>query len=621
MLARLTRNNADSSGVVRKNVKLAWRSLTWQLIFVTILPLTILVLIVAIGSLTIHQNAMRNLVGERDGRSVRTAAAALEEQVSHKVFAIRSLSLLVDGADSQKTAKILSSSNYLLTEFDSGLAFFNPDGTLVGALGDRSLWDGQASAITSIIQTLSKNSDPPTYLSSAFTHPVSSEPVVLVLAVSPARNWVAAGAFSANSMVRPTLTNAFSSGPQASVVVLDADKHLVYESGTFSDTGEVSNHPGIAEALRGESGADYVMVGKSEHVVAYSPIAPLGWALVLEEPWAMVASPTLRASQMAPFILVPVLILAVVALGFGARQIVEPLQTLESRAATLAWGDFKTIETSVGGIEEIRHLQAELINMARKVQAAQQSLHGYIGAITAAQEEERRRLARELHDETIQALIALKQRVQITRINLRSNQTSDATDSPTLSSGLTLETPQRKQLDLSGLDEIALLTEQTIENLRRLTRDLRPIYLEDLGLVTALEMLARETGQTQNIKFDFHLIGIETRLAPDVELAFYRIAQESVSNISRHAQASEASLHIIFTALDVKLEISDNGKGFEVPKNPAEFAPSGHYGLLGLHERAELIGSILELHSSPGHGTHVSVMLPISANYSFYKAN
>jgi signal transduction histidine kinase len=394
-------------------------------------------------------------------------------------------------------------------------------------------------------------------------------------------------------MVRETLTSAFTSGHQVSVVVMDADRRLLFASGAFSDAGAASQHPGVAEALLGESGTTYVQVGRSEHVVAYSPIAPTGWILVLEEPWEMVATPTLLTSQMAPLVLVPVLILAVIALWFGTRQIVKPLQTLESRAATLAWGDFNTIEQPVGGIEEIRQLQVELIHMARKVKAAQQSLHSYIGAITAAQEDERRRLARELHDDTIQALIALKQRVQLTQLAAQS--TASHSDS-----------------EPAALYEIATLTEQTIENLRRLTRALRPIYLEDLGLVTALEMLARETSQAAQIPVDFQLHGQEVRLDSTIELALYRMAQEGFSNIVRHAQASQASLRVTFKPQEVLIEIHDNGQGFEVPKSPEEFAPSGHYGLLGMHERAELIGAALELRSSTGKGTQLSIRLPIS---------
>ena len=123
--------------------------------------------------------------------------------------------------------------------------------------------------------------------------------------------------------------------------------------------------------------------------------------------------PELELTLVAPLVLIPPLLFAVAALWFAAKQIVQPLQRLESKAAALAWGDFETIKESVGGISEVQHLQKELTEMSRKVRAAQDGLHDYIGAITSAQEEERARLARELHDDTIQAVIALKQRVQL----------------------------------------------------------------------------------------------------------------------------------------------------------------------------------------------------------------
>jgi two-component system sensor histidine kinase UhpB len=416
---------------------------------------------------------------------------------------------------------------------------------------------------------------------------VSGEKMVLVLAVSPEQNWVAAGASTAGELMNHTLTSSFATGPQASAVVVDSDNGLLYQSGSFPYEGALTSHPGIAEALRGESGATYIQVDKSEHVVSYAPIPALGWALVLEEPWETVATSTLRTTQMAPLVLAPVLLLTLLVLWFGLRQIVQPLQSLESKAATLAWSDFKTIEEPVGGIPEIRHLQAELVHMAQKVQAAQQSLHDYIGAITAAQEDERRRMARELHDDTIQALIALKQRVQLAQMALRDVQAANS------------------------LDEIASLTEQTIEDLRRVTRALRPIYLEDLGLVTALEMLARETSQAANIPVEFQRQGTEKRLNPNVELALYRMAQEALNNVARHAQASHACLSISFSTKDVVMQVTDDGKGFEVPKSPAEFAPSGHFGLLGLHERADLIGAQLGIHSSPDQGSQITVHLPL----------
>jgi two-component system sensor histidine kinase UhpB len=569
-----------------RRFSLPWRGLIWQLFVITILPLTVLVLVIAFGSLNVHQKAMRTLVGERDERAVQTAASALEEQLKHREIAIRSLAQRTENVGAGDLQEILSSSDYLLNDFSSGLAFFHPDGSLATSDGDRVLWTDLESRISPVIANLLTKNGDPTLITSDFTHPTTGEKMVLVLAVSPGQKWIAAGASSAADMVSHTLTNAFSRGDQAAAVIVDAGKNLLYQVGTFSSAGDLTAHPGIAEALRGESGATYIQVDNSEHVVSYAPIPVLGWALVLEEPWESVATPTLRTTQIAPLVLVPVLLLTLLALWFGLRQIIKPLQSLESKAATLAWGDFKTIEDPVGGIPEIRHLQAELVHMARKVQAAQQGLHDYIGAITAAQEDERLRMARELHDDTIQALIALKQRVQLAQMALR--------DIP----------------EANSLNEVAAMTEQTVEDLRRITRALRPIYLEDLGLVTALEMLARETSQAAKIPVEFQRHGIEKRLNPNIELALYRMAQEALNNVARHAQASHACLYISFTTHDVTMQVTDDGRGFDVPKNPAEFSPGGHFGLLGLHERAELIGAKLAIESTNGQGSKITVYLP-----------
>lgn len=304
-----------------------------------------------------------------------------------------------------------------------------------------------------------------------------------------------------------------------------------------------------------------------------------------EDAWKIATDPILELTLLAPLVLIPPLLFSVAALWFAAKQIVQPLQELESKAAALAWGNFDAINEPVGGISEVRHLQMELVEMSRKVKAAQEGLHDYIGAITSAQEEERTRLARELHDDTIQSVIALKQRVQLAQKSVKD------------------------QNGRRALEELESLAEQTIENLRRLTRALRPIYLEDLGLVTALEMLARETSQNHPLVVEFQKTGPERRLSRDVELSLYRIAQEALNNAVKHSRASRADLTITFEDSIIQMEVSDNGEGFIVPNSPTEFAPRGHFGLLGVHERAELIEARLEIESALGRGTSLKVRL------------
>ncbi|MBK8909199.1 MAG: HAMP domain-containing protein [Rhodospirillales bacterium] len=113
----------------------------------------------------------------------------------------------------------------------------------------------------------------------------------------------------------------------------------------------------------GEIGATFLDVGADEHVISYTPIAPVGWALVMEEAWREMTEPMLRRTELAPFILLPVLAVALAGLWFGARRIVEPLRALADRAVALGRGDFDALREPVGGIGEIRQLQGELAGM------------------------------------------------------------------------------------------------------------------------------------------------------------------------------------------------------------------------------------------------------------------
>ena len=124
-------------------------------------------------------------------------------------------------------------------------------------------------------------------------------------------------------------------------------------------------------------------------------------------------------------------------------------------------------------------------------------------------------------------------------------------------------------------------------------------------------MLAQDTGLAIDTPVEFVVSGNERRLAPDLELALYRIAQEALSNVVRHAQASAVDIQLDFGPEVITQTIIDDGRGFIVPEGPAEMVPEGHFGLLGLYERTELIGARLVIQSEPGHGTCLTVTAPI----------
>ncbi len=557
-----------------------WRGLT-QLFAFTILPLTLLLLVIAFGGVNMHQQDMRALVGERDERAVQSSAAALESELHHRIATITSMAVL--SSENLTFEEIFATTIDLTEDFNGEIAFLNSDGNLLANTGNDSFWTWVSQNTQSL--SLASPSDHEAVFSASILDPNSKQLFVIVSAYSASRDVIVAGAFSPETLATETLSTTYPTGSHVTIFLLDESRRLLFVSGALAQETLEPNHPGVTEALQGESGVLYVKKDKTEHVVAYSPIESTGWALITEEEWEMVISPSLQLTQMAPLVMVPAFILALIAIWFGAKQIVQPLQKLESKAAALAWGDFEAIKESVGGILEVQHLQMELAEMSRKVQAAQNGLHDYIGAITSAQEDERMRLARELHDETIQSVIALKQRVQLAEKLIKD------------------------QNGKRSLQELEGLAEQTVENLRRLIRALRPIYLEDLGLATALDMLARETAQNNHLVVDFQKAGEERRLSREEELSLYRIAQEALSNVVKHSKATHADLKISFEISEIIMEVSDNGNGFMVPKSPTEFAPNGHFGLMGLHERADLIGARLEMESALGKGTRLKVRL------------
>jgi signal transduction histidine kinase len=285
--------------------------------------------------------------------------------------------------------------------------------------------------------------------------------------------------------------------------------------------------------------------------------------------------------------LIPAFLIAVVAIVFGTRRVIRPLQQLDAQAARAGQGDYAALAQPIDGITEIQDLHATLARMADQIRSYQRSLQSYAADVLRGQEDERSRLAHELHDETVQALIALDQRLQLIERTAKRDP----------------------QAALIKLDELRALTATTIDDVRRVIRDLRPIYLEDLGLMPALEMLIQGLRQPDRPVLALSVEGQLQRLTPERELAIYRIVQEALNNAIKHAHAQRVEVKLIFEA-DLWVSIGDNGVGFSVPDRAEALTELGHFGLIGLRERAELIGGRLTITSS-SRGTSVELRLPL----------
>ena len=212
----------------------------------------------------------------------------------------------------------------------------------------------------------------------------------------------------------------------------------------------------------------------------------------------------------------------------------------------------------------------------------------YISQITQAQEDERLRISRELHDDTAQALA-------------------------NLSRGLDSLVSSSERLDTSLVDEITKLhdiADSALEGVRRYSQDLRPSILDDLGLIPALEWLVSNLEDETGIMTTIDFQGGKFRLVPEKELAVFRICQEILSNIRKHSGATAVEMVLNHEAGHLTIIISDNGQGFSVPDRTSDLAMSGKLGIIGMRERARLTGGTLIVQSERDKGTTITLRVP-----------
>ena len=230
-------------------------------------------------------------------------------------------------------------------------------------------------------------------------------------------------------------------------------------------------------------------------------------------------------------------------------------------------------------------------NMARDItgeRRLQDNVQFYLRQVLQAQEEERKRLARELHDDTSQRILLLTHGVD------------------NLASKAERYLPQELRNELEKIYE---LSQQTYQSIKQYAQALRPGILDDLGLVAAIKWLAEEIHDFSGIEIQVKTDDVPP-LPPEIQLVLFRIVQEALNNVHRHSEASQASIIVECQEAEVRVTISDNGKGFELPQQLSDFASQGKLGLTGMAERARLIGGELEVSSQIGKGTKIIVKAP-----------
>lgn len=299
---------------------------------------------------------------------------------------------------------------------------------------------------------------------------------------------------------------------------------------------------------------------------------------------------TNRQSLERILFLLPVIYSSVIYGKRGGLTILALAIALMVPRAVLGPGDLVQALLQVAGISVTGGLFIWLVvSEHRRVEHA----NALTQRVMMAQEDERQRIARELHDETVQSLYILSQRLD------------------RLARGDSAYVSEEVSTELLGVREIAL---KAGSDLRRVLQDLRPRILDDLGLLPALEWLADELLRQHGTRGRVEVHGALPELSPQAQLLLWRIAQEALHNVAKHARAGAVLVSLQGDGHRLRMTITDDGKGFDTARVRRELPRQAKLGIMGMQERARLLGGSLTVRSEPGRGTTISVDLPLAAS-------
>lgn len=357
---------------------------------------------------------------------------------------------------------------------------------------------------------------------------------------------------------------------------------------------------------------------REREVIAFAPLAAAPWGVSIRQAEREALTPSFAIGRRLLVIGLTTISLALLFAWGMARSLTRPLAVLTQASRRIAQGNLDEPLPQLG-VDEIGHLgesfdqmrmalkasleaisegkrdlerrvqerTKELAELYRELQTKEEMRGELLKKVITVQEEERKRIARELHDETSQALATLLLSIETTATGL----------------------PEQIRERLVGMKG---LTKQALDNVHRMIFDLRPSFLDDLGLVSALRWAGESRLEPLGIDVLVEVVGDERRLNPEVETTLFRIGQEAISNIAKHAETSSVKITLEFAAKLFRLQLEDNGIGFEPGAVPVSGGAARGLGLLGMRERAALIGGTLTVDSEPGKGTRICVELPLA---------
>lgn len=583
----------------RLNGLKAWiTELRAQAILLTILLLS-LMLILSVGvTFLAYQQISQSLAESRDQELASVSAERLSESIEAFVRGLRTLANQTQMQSGEPTVQrdLLKLAPDLVADFtnDGGIIILNEKGfvsvtdpfrpDLIGQDFSQEPYFKEASALrTSIFSDIIKE-------------PGSGEDIIVIAVPIEKANGqfvgVIAGRFYLSFQRLGQEIQKLRVGEEGTAYLVDRQGRLIYHPNSRLIGTDFSSREAVKQLQQGSrTGAVTSREnGQPSTVEGYAVVQVPGWGLVIGEPWAQVVQPAQSALQPIVVVLIVGLITVAAFVSLGVQAVTDPIQNLVVQTRQVTAGDYDA-QVMLSRIKEIRELGMAFNEMVGQIRKYRAGVRQYVADITQSQEEERKRIARELHDDTVQSLIAIGQRIELIKGTL---------DDP-------IETRTR-------LNELRTMVTGAIASVRQFSRDLRPLALEDLGLVAAMQYLVNQLAQSEGVDVDFNVEGTAEGLPPDKEVAIYRILQETLNNVKKHAHATEVKVLAQFTNKQITLTVEDNGRGFIVPASITDFATSGSFGVMGLQERAQLFGGNIEVESQPDEGTIVRLVMPRQSN-------
>ena len=569
-----------------------------QAIVLTILLLS-LMLILSVGvTFLAYQQISQSLAESRDQELAIVSAERLSESIEAFVRGLKTLANQTEMQSGEPTLQkdILKRVPDLVTDFtsDGGIIILDAKGfvsvteplrpDLIGQDFSQEPYFKQALALrTSAFSDIIKE-------------PGSGEDIIVIAVPIEKPNGdfvgVIAGRFYLSFQRLGQEIQKLRVGEEGTAYLVDRTGRLIYHPSSNLIGTDFSSREAVKQLQQGDlvGAVTSRENGQPSTVEGYAVVEVTGWGLIIGEPWAQVVEPAQNALRPVAIVLVVGLVTVAAFVSLGVQAVTDPIQNLVMQTRQVTAGDYDA-QVTLSRIKEIRELGTAFNEMVEQIRKYRAGVRQYVADITQSQEEERKRIARELHDDTVQSLIAIGQRIELIKEML---------DDP-------IETRTR-------LGELRTMVTGAIASVRQFSRDLRPLTLEDLGLVAAMQYLVNQLAQSEGIDVHFKVEGTAEGLPADMEVAIYRILQEALNNVKKHADATEVDVLAQFTEKEIGLTVQDNGRGFIVPDSITDFASSGGFGVMGLHERAQLFGGHIVVESQPFEGTTIRMLMPRQSN-------